>query len=715
MKLAENHKPEKKPSNSFYESFKEDLDSVIYATTPDLSIDKEVDTDFFSNTYIPLFAKTRLDFTSLPLPHNCKLPNDLINKLGKHERDILSFIYNGKDAHRIVIIGKKGWGKTTLLRFFVAYVIPKLNSIDINKKCESLYISFNTKQNLTEKEFDKILLDQTRKFCEKQINESIEIEHGFYKMLLEKSEFSEEKLAYNNINEQLEKSMLTSSEAQKQFLLLKQKILREKNKSVVFTALEYYNYKNKIPLIVLDDLDPLPSSIQTHAYRVMYNFAHDYGVKVILSMRPRSYDCIIEDVLDTIPIRTKIILSKPNFEKYLLSKIDGLKKRHKNRGVVLNKTNTRFSIHDAENFFSYYIDVLTQKDAMSFFVNLSNGDLRTFNKLLETFLSSGYIQDNDVAKQIAQLARLKRDNFEGIKKLKKEANLFPIWVVYASIITNNYQTVFGSRHYDPSSHLINILCNGRSEINTHLIRLHLLTYFLRQKTTPTTINEIYKRYSSLINSQNKWDKEDLKKSIRRVVGRFAKATLIANNDRLFLGKMEIRRKDEYDEYNFYLEGELGKFYFENLLSTYEYFLYMKDDVELEDNEFDIKDCIDIKHRYERIGEVLKYLKFLFSKEKKFTKELNLNQLDLYYRNYAPISQEILYSNLFTKRIINYVDSRIAILDRNDIPRSEDTEKDLCKLKAIKLSLETLLRNITDYINTELESQMQLSDKTKDIG
>jgi len=186
MKLADNHIPKKLPNNSFFDYFKKDLESVIYATTPNLNtnqmqfnsqggIDYRVEGDFFDTAYIPLFSDTRLDFNDLPNPSNCLLPKDLINKLGLTERDILSFIYNGEYAHRLIITGKKGWGKSTLLRFLSSYAIPKINKIRQNKICNPLYISFNTKQDddFTKEEFDTILLNEIRKLCENKIDEDI--------------------------------------------------------------------------------------------------------------------------------------------------------------------------------------------------------------------------------------------------------------------------------------------------------------------------------------------------------------------------------------------------------------------------------------------------------------------------------------------------------------------------------------------------------------
>jgi hypothetical protein len=328
--------------------------------------------------------------------------------------------------------------------------------------------------------------------------------------------------------------------------------------------------------------------------------------------------------------------------------------------------------------------------------------------LLETFLSSGYISESELIHKISKIAKLRKEYPSAVETLKRELTLFPMWIVYTSIITNNYQTVFGLRSNEPRIHMMNVLCNGKGETNTHLIRFHLLSLFIQLKTTPTTIKEIYKKYSKLINETNKWDGEDLLKSIRRAIGRFAKARIINNNQRLILDRMEFRNIDKYDEESFYLEEDLGKFYVNDLLKIYEYFLYMKDDVDLDDNKFGIKDCIEITYRYERFEEVVKYLKFLFDKEKQFLDALTPAQKIIYKTNYAPISGEIMYSSLFVKTMIDYADSRKNILERRRaIISDNDTntgstnidyiQNDLEKLQTVSTTLQELHTKINTYI------------------
>jgi len=713
MKLADKYIPEKLPNNHFFDFFKADLQKVIYAITPDLSsrqmrfsnqgaVDYNVERDFFETTYIPIFSVTNLNFNDLPNPKNCILPEELKKKLGLKEREILTFVYNGEDAHRLVITGKKGWGKTTLLRFLSAYAIPELNKTNQNKICNSLYISFNTKQvdnDFTKEKFDTILLNEIRKFCENKIND--DILSSFYQYLLNKSDLSKEKIKYNDIIRDLDSDIITSKEAFIRLSQLRKEILEQKDELVVLTCLEHFNYDPEhpiIPLLILDDLDPFPTQLQVHVYRKIYELAHDYKVKVILAMRPRSYDCVVDHTLETIPTYTIVSLDKPNFEKYLLSKLKKVETMYQ-KGVPVSG-NMIFSVEDMKNFFSYYTDVLTQKDTMEFLVRLSDGDLRVFNSLLETFLSSGYIKESELIYKMS----IRKDNLQEAETQKKELKLLPIWIVYTSIITNNHQTVFGLRHNDPRSHMMNVFCNGKGEVNTHLIRFHLLSYFLRLKSAPTTIKEIYKSYSKLT---DKWDNEGLLKSIRRVIGRFAKARMIGNNQRLVLAGMEFRSIEKYDEESFYLEENLGKLYFYDLLKIYEYFLYMKDDVDLEDNKFDIKDCIEIQHRYERFEEVVKYLKFLFDKEKQFFTDLLPEKRTIYKSNYAPVSGEIMYSNLFVKTMTDYAASRKSILERRKETDTESnsehtsidyTEKDLEKLQTVLDTLHRLHNEITSYIS-----------------
>ena len=716
MKLADILTPEKVPTNSFFAHFHDPLRKEIFAITPDLSTNQmqrnpqdgiiyRVDGDFFETAYIPIITNTRLEPADLPISSNYTLPNDkkLKSKLGLAEGQILSLVY-GDTAHRLVITGKKGWGKSTLLRFITAYAIPKINRINQNKICAALYISFNTKQvnvdDFSKEEFDKILLNNIRKFCAKERSE--DISSKFYQYLLNKEAFSKEKEEYEDILEESKLDIIDSVETKQKCFQLRKKLLTQNDELVSLTCLEYFYYDTEssiIPLLILDDLDPFTTDIQIHAYKKIYELAHDYKIKTILAMRPRSYESVVRDTLDSIPANTVIALDKPDFNKYLLSKLSRIEKRSKTGVTVSN--NAYFTVEKMKNFFSYYVDVLTQKDALSFLVNLSDGDLRIFNRLLETFLSSGYIKESEIIDKISKITQLRKKKPQEADSLKKDEQLFPMWVVFTSVITNNYVTVFRLNN-DPFNHLMNVLCNGKMETNTHLIRLHILSHFIRLNTTHATIIEIYKGYTKL---NGEWDNEDLLKSIRRAVGRFARARLIGNNKRILLEGMVIRNTDKYDEESFYLE-ELGKYYYTDLLNIYEYFLYMKDDVELEDNEFGIKDCVKTQYRYEKFEEVVKYVKFLFGKEKEFLKGVLIQkEKGFYEKQYAPLSGEIMYSLLFTKRLIKYADSREKILERrkklfSDIQTDDSeahTNENIEKLKKVVTSLNELSNEIESYI------------------
>ncbi|MDR0560440.1 MAG: hypothetical protein LBG92_09725 [Prevotellaceae bacterium] len=703
MKLADKYTPEQLPNNSFYDYFSADLRAIIHAVTPDLStnqmqinekgvVDYNTDRDFYETTYIPLFSKTKLNLEQLPNPSNCILPDDLKSKLDLIERNILSFVYNGKEAHRYIITGKKGWGKTTLLRFLTAYVIPKLNSICGNRICNPLYISFNTKQadHLTEEDFDKILLNELCKFCATKRNE--DIESPFYQYLLKKTELSKEKEEYDFIKKELDLDIITSKEAQKKFFQLKKDILTQKDRLVSYTSLEYFNSTDtdtKIPLLIIDDLDPHPTAIQVHAYETIYDLAHNHKIKVILAMRPRSYECVVQNTEDTIPASFVMSLDKPDFRRYLLSKERKVQTKYR-KGVTISN-NMTFSVQSMENFFSYYINVLLQGESWKFLADLADGDLRIFNRLLETFLSSGYIKEAEIVNKITELSQSQ-------SQTARESNLHPMWVVYTSIITNNFPTVFGAKHKDPFNHLMNVLCNGKGEINTHLIRLHLLSYFIRLKRTPFTIIKLHTEYSKMTNQNNGWSTEELLISIRRAVGRFAKARVIGNNQRLILDGAEVRNTNKYDNESFYSE-ELTRFYFYDLLEIYEYFLYMKDDIEFEDNIFEIRDCIEVLHRYDRFEEVIKYLNFLTDKERIFLTGLEPQQRTIYRNNYAPVSGEIMYSELFVKTMIDYATSRRDILERSKTQRNlsdderESYNNDLERINRIHNSLSDLQSQI----------------------
>ena len=201
----------------------------------------------------------------------------------------------------------------------------------------------------------------------------------------------------------------------------------------------------------------------------------------------------------------------------------------------------------------------------------------------------------------------------------------------------------------------------------------------------------------------------MQNSIRRAFFKFINTRIIGNNQRLYVDENDTETC-EYDKEKLYLE-DIGKFYYNDLTNVYEYFLYMKDDVDFEKNT-DIKDCVDIIFRFERFAEVVKYFKYLFSKERLFYSNLSTFGKNIYENNFTPYSGELFYSEWFVKNMIEYAKSREIIFEKrknmlieNDEELSEKDKRDLEKIKEISTDLENLKNEINIVTNMFLRNEI----------
>jgi len=156
MKLTANNQASRNriKDNVLYRS---EISKAVFATTPDFEGSKyafnifrkewnvTVDNNyekFYIENYFPVIAgSTNIQYENPRKWESC-IPNEYKNCIGVVETGILNFIYDG--GHRLLLIGKEGWGKTTLLRF-VSNLIPKLKNVE--KLCIPIYFSFNKRIN----------------------------------------------------------------------------------------------------------------------------------------------------------------------------------------------------------------------------------------------------------------------------------------------------------------------------------------------------------------------------------------------------------------------------------------------------------------------------------------------------------------------------------------------------------------------------------------
>ncbi|MBF0647205.1 hypothetical protein IR083_00010 [Dysgonomonas sp. GY75] len=705
-KLANKYKSEsaryKLPNNAIYQYFGKDIEEIIFATVPDagelnikckgdeiIHTPNEDETTFFEDQFI-VFDKTNDQVEINPARLN--IPADLTDKVGTMERKIFDFIYNG--GHRLLLTGKKGWGKTTFLRYISRYLIPMFNkrkdSTDqpVFKPCLPVYISFNSEinsLNLAGEEeyprlFYKIILDKIRNLRYECINS--DIKGPFYQYLLEKDIFSAYRSEYNNIIHKHENAWITTDDREKELNTLRERLGKEEK--VILYSFSYCNASTDcraIPLIVLDDLDPLHTTVQTYLFTESYKLAHTYKIKVIVSMRPRSYDIVSRSIAEAIRINNQISFTDSFAKDYLKAKFSKMSERiAKSESISAGDGiniggNLILKPLNVVLFFNNFKDISLSNSVLEFLKNISGGNLRKLNEFIKIYLKSGYIDASPSI--ICSLVE---------KHITAEtSNNVPIWIVYSAIFTNNYETVFGMVFNEPDKFVVNILCNGTSSINTYLIRLHLLSFFSRNGSSSFTSTDILERYKEVV--AKNYSDETIEKDISRALKRLNNYNLIGNNT--ILAIPEAENPDKISEKidttaAFYME-DLGHYYYRSIISIFEYFYFMKDDINFKD-ESGILSCIETKKNVIlRFEQVIKYFEFLFEEEKAFYGALETPECRKhYFNNFAPFYHDgkIFFVQVFVEKMLGYARTRRyegiqAIIDKLEILKDkiDETTKD----------------------------------------
>lgn len=185
----------------------------------------------------------------------------------------------------------------------------------------------------------------------------------------------------------------------------------------------------------------------------------------------------------------------------------------------------------------------------------------------------------------------------------------PLWVLLSSLITNNHQTRFSENEtYEGQANILNVYCNGTEYAkNNHFVRLHLMNYLINVDKK-VNINELYTKYGELFPVSKKAFNYALYKLIRNETIELPELYLVENlKDIDLVNDISINR--------------VGRYYINTIRNYFEYIVYVKDDVDLENNDLGIKSCIEVRKFYDKFEEVIKFLKYLYSKEKEIFEKL----------------------------------------------------------------------------------------------
>ena len=627
MKLTEKYQATKLPENSIY-SVVQCIFHEVFCDIPNISIDN---TSFSESEECFVYEETEEEkkfYTERYFDLTRKTLNESTNSINKHENDLLDFSCKlGKKM--LILRGKQGYGKTTLLRKVFFHILPKKNN-----KILPVYMSFNQHINRISgqnNESENYFYDQFSNIIRKYTKSVLKrLDNDFLSFLRERVKHIEFDIALSQIENLPDKTM-SADQKIKEIQNLQQEEI--KKASAVLYSLQFIKKKyNVLPILIFDDLDALPYDFIMWLFNEAHDLSQTYDFKTILSMRPFTFEKIRNQnmqVIDPVPIK----IGFPNCSVFLTETLKNLEKKteaisKRTEIVVGNKIVTPENINV---FIKNYCKILSSSDDASWFLeSVSGGDLRRFRSLIRTYFSSGHIEPEKIMSDILALN-------------PAESSL-PIWIVYTSIITNNYLSVFPHTKTNEDEFVINLFCNGREYANTYLIRLHMLAYSCKQNSIPE-LSEFLDQYKPLLPKEGK---SALQNSVKKVLKRFNNAGLIVNNK-----YFHIDRRECINDIESFRTQPLATYYISDLFTRFEYIAYMKDDIDYDDVSFGIRNCIEIREHQERFKDVVKFLQFFFEKEKLFLQQIPQEHIEDYIRNFSPENGYYMFSHQMVEKMIDY--------------------------------------------------------------
>ncbi len=579
------------------------------------------------------------------------LPRNLISE---NEIDLLRLMFGDEKNDVSVILGKVGWGKTTLVKYVLKFLLKYKK-----KECKfiPIHLDFNLYVNKLNSENDrvksvKLLYKLLRKKVLKINSNTLHVDNENYWTFLKSLEdFSEYK--------QEEATLLKIYKEDKiEYFKLRSKLLKKNN--AILYSLKYLKqeYNSKI-IIFIDNIDPV-NDIPTQAILVeLYKIVKVYKIKAIVSFRPNTYSEIEnkkEGVFDTFTPKS-ITLCKPRAKYIFKSKLKYLKKNEKDGKLQILFGNRILKSESTFELLESYLILLKNKHVSNFLDNICSGNLRVWSKTLKIFFSSGYLKEHRLY-----------SNYLKYKLPKEEYKEYynPEWIAFSSIITSNHTMFFPSYEGDRRKDLIiNLFNNKTFSFNTSIIRLNILQFFNHEASEINTLKRIYMEVFKCYSEQ-----EDIEYSINYAVRILINAGLISSN--------RVYKVDADESINYIRDlkiEESGQYYLSVLIVHLDYLKFMKDDVHMPEEYLDeIYGSKKSRSNKRTFLDIIKFLSFLTKTEFELIDELDIKSLKLYIKYFSIGSEFILFTSFILNRL-----SKLPLY-KNELSSSKKINKEVLFLK-----------------------------------
>jgi hypothetical protein len=576
----------------------------------------ETEKEFYEKFYVPQGNILEVKEHSLLKKIFGEKANQIV--IGEHVKDFLDFINIQKNLG--LLIAPIGWGKTVLIRYIWFYLINQ--SEELQKKVIPIYMSIDHNRNSlqaskTSNQIKDIfvteilrerIIDITKPFTQLDNEE-------FWNYLMKGSD------RFNTLEQYEEdvKKLYAGDFLTQQSHIFAARMDARKMDDFYPIALKYIRDRlGKTPILILDNVDTLPLDVNQIILDETIFLSQEYNLKIIISMRASTHAKIMETrdgSLRAYP-PAMIIMEKPNVKKYLKYRTASI--RHKIREAksqfkyVNYEGDIQITFRDGVKVFDAMLEMLLGEESSNVLSFIANYNLRKVNSLVLKYLATGYIDEHMFVKKIVE----EEVNEE---KLGKS----PLWILLSSVITSNYKTRFSEVGMSHQEGVLNLYCNGRSRPGEYLVRLHVLNYVKRHRDI--NVQDVINTYLQL----NSASSENVTDSIKYAVWRLLSFDLLDSPDYY---KAELF--EDINRVKSITITETGDYYRQEFRNFYEYLVYMKDDIELSDNSFGIRDCIKVGDLSGRLTEVYKLLRMIYEAEKEFLFSLDKNKRVVFVNNFS---------------------------------------------------------------------------------
>lgn len=401
--------------------------------------------DIVKNAYIisqkreqhmdPIYSEIKK--IKLPSQQNSTLiasdaPNELVEKLSIGVQDRQN-IYS-----LMLLIGNAGSGKSTFIRYFKTMYLEKYHQ-NLAKRCFWMYVNMNNAPGTQAEIYDwirDILIENTKQQFSDIEFEDFEIIKSIFKDKIRAFEkgigqlLIDDKASYNK---ELYKILAEHMSDKSNYLSSLFKFIKD--------------YKEVIPIVVLDNCDKRDKDTQLLMFEVAQWLRTTYKCIVILPMRESTYDIYrYEPPLDTLVKDLVFRIDPPDILKVLQARLEYINRLNGNDVTSYSLENgMQVSVKKNEQieYFKCLLMAIRKNDwARNVFFRLSNRNIRSGIQLFEDFCKSGHIQSEEIFKIRAVGNEYELPSYKLMNALLRKNRRY-----YDSEISN-FCNILGSDYHD---------------------------------------------------------------------------------------------------------------------------------------------------------------------------------------------------------------------------------------------------------------------------